>query len=188
MEQLARHRSFQNRVRPGCCASSTRSSSSRSAPRNCSEARAAFPHGGYPISIEETEFSYAGYKAFLAREAEGIAGFKASQQAAFEAERQRWRDDEIDEAPLDDAAAALASGGEVPDGCIGQFTEAPGNVWKVVVEEGGHVEIGQPLVVVESMKMEITIAATARGIVRFLAVKLGQTLRAGDLVCALEEV
>jgi urea carboxylase len=152
------------------------------------EARAAFPHGGYPISIEETQFSYAGYQAFLAREAKGIAAFKTSQQAAFEAERQRWRDDEIDEAPLDDAAAALASGGEVPDGCIGQFTEAPGNVWKVVAEEGGHVEIGQPLVIVESMKMEIAIAATARGIVRFLAVKPGQTLRAGDLVCALEEV
>jgi urea carboxylase len=38
------------------------------------------------------------------------------------------------------------------------------------------------------MKMEISIAATVRGIVRVLQVKPGQTLRAGDLVCALEEV
>jgi urea carboxylase len=36
--------------------------------------------------------------------------------------------------------------------------------------------------------MEISIAATARGIVQSLLVKPGQTLRAGDLVCALEEV
>ncbi|MCW2318219.1 urea carboxylase [Rhodoblastus acidophilus] len=152
------------------------------------EARAAFPHGAYPVKIEETEFSYADYKAFLAREAEGISAFKTRQQAAFEAERQRWRDAKIDDAPLDEAASALGSGGEVPDGCIGQFSEAPGNVWQWRVNEGEHVEIGQTLVVIESMKMEISIPATARGIVRSLLVKPGQTLRAGDLVCALEEV
>ncbi len=152
------------------------------------EARAAFPHGLYPLKIEETEFSYADYKSFLAREATGIAAFKSRQQAAFEAERQRWRDQKIDEAPLDDAAAALGSGGEVPDGCVGQFSEAPGNVWKLMVEEGAHVEIGQTLVIIESMKMEISIAANARGIVRAIQVKPGQTLRAGDLVCALEEM
>jgi len=152
------------------------------------EARAAFPHGAYPVKIEETEFSYTDYKAFLAREAEGISAFKTRQQAAFEAERQRWRDAKIDDAPLDEAASALGSGGEVPDGCIGQFSEAPGNVWQWRVNEGDHVEIGQTLVVIESMKMEISIPATARGIVRSLLVKPGQTLRAGDLVCALEEV
>jgi urea carboxylase len=152
------------------------------------EARAAFPHGAFPLKIEETEFSYADYEAFLLREAEGISAFKNRQQAAFEGERQRWRDQKIDEAPLDDAAAALGSGGEVPDGCIGQFSEAPGNVWKLMVEEGGHVEIGQTLVIIESMKMEISIAATARGIVRAIQTKPGQTLRAGDIVCALEEV
>jgi urea carboxylase len=152
------------------------------------EARAAFPHGAYPLKIEKTQFSYADYKAFLARENEGVKAFKGRQQAAFEAERQRWRDAKIDDAPLDDAAAALGVGGEVPDGCIGQFAEAPGNVWQWRVAEGDHVEIGQTLVVIESMKMEISIAATARGIVQSLLVKPGQTLRAGDLVCALEEV
>jgi urea carboxylase len=152
------------------------------------EARSAFPHGLYPVKIEETQFSYADYKVFLAREAAGIAAFKSRQQAAFEAERLRWRDLKIDEAPLDDAAAALGSGGEVPDGCVGQFSEAPGNVWKLMVAEGVHVEIGQTLVIIESMKMEISIAATARGIVRAIQVQPGQTLRAGDLVCALEEM
>ena len=151
------------------------------------EARAAFPHGAYPLKIEETQFSYADYKAFLAREADGIAAFKQRQQAAFEAERQRWREASLDEAPLDDGAIALG-GGEVPDGCIGQFTETPGNVWQWRVAEGDHVEIGQTLVVIESMKMEIPITATARGIIRSLQVKPGQTLRAGDLVCALAEV
>ncbi len=150
------------------------------------EARAAFPHGGYPLRIEETQFSYADYKAFLAHEAPGIAAFKARQQAAFEAERQRWRDARLDEAPLEEATAPTPL--EImPAGCVGQFAEAPGNVWKLAVTEGDRIEIGDTLVVIESMKMEIPILATARGIVRSLTIKTGQTLRAGDLVCVLEE-
>ena len=152
------------------------------------EARAGFPYGAYRIRIEETAFSYSAYQAFLAREKDSIGAFKARQQAAFEAERQRWRDAALNEAPLEDAAAALGSNGDAPEGCVGAFSEVPGNVWKVLVLEGGHVEIGDPLVIVESMKMEISIAATARGIVRSIVVKPGQTVRAGDLLLAIEEV
>jgi urea carboxylase len=151
------------------------------------EAREAFPHGAYPLSIEATSFSFADYKAFLTREDEGITAFKQRQQSAFEAERQRGRDDNIDEIRLDVAGRAPGSGGEIGAGQIGMFSEAPGNVWKVLVEDGKHIEIGDALVIVESMKMEIPVTATARGIVRSIAVRPGQTLRAGDLVCVLEE-
>jgi urea carboxylase len=151
------------------------------------EAREAFPHGAYPLSIEATSFSFADYKAFLTREDEGITAFKQRQQSAFEAERQRWRDDKIDEVPLEVAGGGLGSGGEIGDGQIGMFSEAPGNVWKVLIEDGKQIEIGDALVIVESMKMEIPVTATARGIVRSIAVRPGQTLRAGDLVCVLEE-
>src|SRR6266404_1375070 len=151
------------------------------------EAREAFPHGAYPLSIETTRFSFADYKAFLTRRDEGITAFKHSQQSAFEAERQRWRDDKIDEIPLELVGRTPGSGGEIGDGQVGMFSEAPGNVWKVLIEDGKHVEIGDALVIVESMKMEIPVTATARGIVRSIAVRPGQTLRAGDLVCVLEE-
>ncbi len=151
------------------------------------EAREAFPHGAYPLSIEATSFSFADYKAFLTREDEGITAFKQRQQSAFEAERQRWRDDKIDEVVLEVADEGAGSGSEIADGQIGMFSEAPGNVWKVLVEGGKHIEIGDALVIVESMKMEIPVTATARGIVRSIAVRPGQTLRAGDLVCVLEE-
>ncbi len=40
------------------------------------EARAAFPHGAYPVKIEETQFSYAEYAAGLARDAGEITAFK----------------------------------------------------------------------------------------------------------------
>jgi urea carboxylase len=64
------------------------------------EARAAFPHGAYPLAIEPTRFSYAHYKAFLKQENAGIEAFKMRQQTAFEAERRRWHDARIDEAPI----------------------------------------------------------------------------------------
>jgi len=151
------------------------------------EARAAFPHGAYPLKIEETVFSYADYTKSLSRNKDSIAAFKTTQQAAFEAERQRWKELRLDQV-ADDADVSEGPREEIPDGHTGVFSEVPGNVWKLTVEEGEQVEIGQTLVVIESMKMEISIAATVRGIVRVLQVKPGQTLRAGDLVCALEEV
>ena len=147
------------------------------------EARAAFPHGGYRLKIEDAQFSYADYKAFLAREADGIAAFKLRQQSAFEAERKRWRDARLDETPQE--APAPAPDDVVPEGCIGQFAEAPGNVWLLAAEIGAPVGPGDTLAIIESMKMEIPIVANARGIVQSWTVKPGQTLRAGDLVCVL---
>jgi len=155
-------------------------------PEELAEARAAFPHGAYPVQIEETRFSYAEYGRMLARERDGIAAFKARQQAAFEAERQRWHDARIDEDP-GTGGEAPPSAGDVPEGCTGVFADVPGNVWKVMAEDGARVAAGDPLVIVESMKMEFVIRAPAPAVVRSVAVKPGQTLRAGDIVMALEE-
>jgi urea carboxylase len=69
----------------------------------------------------------------------------------------------------------------------GAFSEVPGNIWKVLVDVGALVEAGDPLVLVESMKMEIAILATTCGVVHSVFVKPGQTVRAGDLVMTLEE-
>src|SRR6202158_546701 len=54
--------------------------------------RADFPLGRYPLKIEDIELSLSDYQAFLAREADGITRFRARQQAAFQAERERWRE------------------------------------------------------------------------------------------------
>lgn len=149
------------------------------------EARAAFPHGAYPVTIEPVLFSYADYKSFLQRENAGIEACKMRQQTAFEAERKRWREAHISEAPVFDTATALESG--LPTGCVGAFSDVPGNIWKILAGKGSYVEVGDPLVLVESMKMEIAILATVRGVVHSIFVKPGQTVRAGDLVMALEE-
>lgn len=151
------------------------------------EARAAFPHGAYPLKIEAGEFCYAEYAKGLARDRESIATFKQRQQAAFEAERQRWKELRLDETPdavVDDASAGSE---EIPDGTTGVFSEVPGNVWKILVTEGDQVAAGDVLAIIESMKMEISVQAPVAGRVASIRIKPAQTLRAGDVVALIEE-
>src|SRR5262249_14978033 len=54
------------------------------------EFREAFPRGRAKLSIEPTTFRLADYQAFLRKNRDSIAAFKSKQQAAFEAERERW--------------------------------------------------------------------------------------------------
>ncbi|MBB4105385.1 urea carboxylase [Allorhizobium borbori] len=151
------------------------------------EARAAFPHGGYPVRIEEGEFSYAVYEAELRRNAAGIGAFKAQQQASFEAERQRWKELGLDSFVTDEGAGP-GLGGDIPDGCFGVESAVPGNVWKVLVEQGQTVEAGETLAIIESMKMEITVTAHAPGRVRDLRAGPGRNVKAGDVLVILEDV
>jgi urea carboxylase len=151
------------------------------------EAREAFPHGQYPLKIEQTMFSFADYKTFLIRESDSIAAFKDGQQRAFEAERQRWRDDKIDEVDIDLDGGPIAAAGDVPEGHVAIYCEAPGSVWKVLAKEGSQIQAGDTLMIVESMKMEIAIQSTSSGIVRKVSVRAGQIVNAGDQVCILQE-
>ncbi len=149
------------------------------------EARAAFPHGAYPLRIEQSEFSYADYANGLARDRDSIAAFKQRQQAAFEAERQRWKELRIEETP-DELASVSDGGNDIPDDATGVFSEVPGNVWKVLVAEGANVASGDTLAIIESMKMEISVQAPLAGRVSSIRIKPGQTLRAGDVVALIE--
>jgi urea carboxylase len=151
------------------------------------EARAAFPHGGYPIRIEEGEFSYADYEAELTRNADSIKAFKQGQQAAFEAERKRWKDEGLDSFVTDEGAGP-GLGGDIPEGCFGVESAVPGNVWKLLVEEGQEVKAGDTLAIIESMKMEINVTAHAPGTVKELRAGPGRNVKAGDVLVVLEEV
>jgi acetyl-CoA carboxylase biotin carboxyl carrier protein len=64
--------------------------------------------------------------------------------------------------------------------------EITGKVWKVEVKTGDRVEEEQPLLVVESMKMEIPILAPAAGIVTELLVKENDDVAEGQDVAVLE--
>ncbi len=67
----------------------------------------------------------------------------------------------------------LAVTGE-DEGAGGRLTAPmPGKVVAVRVEAGSDVKKGQPLVIVEAMKMEHTIIAPADGIVEAVRAKVG---------------
>ena len=56
----------------------------------------------------------------------------------------------------------------------------------VTVVEGVRVEIGQPVAIIEAMKMEATITATMAGVVRRIAIPKTQSVEAGDLILVVE--
>ena len=62
----------------------------------------------------------------------------------------------------------------------------PGNIIKVLVKEGEKVEDKQPIAVIEAMKMETNILATANGEVEKVFVKEGQQVKAGEMVALLK--
>ena len=61
----------------------------------------------------------------------------------------------------------------------------PGNIWKVLAEEGAKVAAGDVLAIIESIKMEISVLAPVAGRIASVPVKPGQTLRAGDVVALI---
>jgi urea carboxylase len=148
--------------------------------------RRDFPAGRYRLRIKEGRFSLGAYRAFLAREAEAIAAFKQRQQAAFEAERERWRAAGQAEYVGEPEAAAAPPQGDLPRGARAVASPVPGSVWKLLVGEGDTVQEGQPLLVVESMKMEFQVLAPCGGRVWRLHCREGGAVGAGQDVVVLQ--
>ena len=65
-------------------------------------------------------------------------------------------------------------------------SEMVANVWKVVVKEGDEIAAGDPLVILESMKMEIPVGSPADGTVRQVAVEEGGVVQEGDLIAIID--
>ena len=65
-------------------------------------------------------------------------------------------------------------------------TEITGNVWKIVAEVGEELEEDDPIVILESMKMEIPVAAPEDGTVTEILVEEGQTVTEGTVIAKIE--
>ena len=61
----------------------------------------------------------------------------------------------------------------------------PGKVVRLLAGPGQEVAAGQPLVIMESMKMEAELAAPCAGVVERVAVAEGQVVAQGDLLVAV---
>ncbi|KOP78549.1 acetyl-CoA carboxylase [Lysinibacillus sp. FJAT-14745] len=60
-----------------------------------------------------------------------------------------------------------------------------GSVWKIEVCEGNTVSIGDVLIILESMKMEIPIEATVTGVVKEIKVAEGDFVQEQEVVILL---
>ncbi|WP_321784311.1 5-oxoprolinase/urea amidolyase family protein [Paraburkholderia sp. J94] len=150
--------------------------------------RSEFIAGRRSLRIEESVFDLGEYERFLRDEAESIAAFKSTQQASFEAERERWREAgqaEYVGEPGADSGANAQSLSDLDDDCRAIGADVSGSVWKLLVAEGDAVEEGQDVAILESMKMEVTVAAPASGVIEALACHEGDAVTAGQRLMAI---
>ncbi len=61
----------------------------------------------------------------------------------------------------------------------------PGNIIKILVSEGEAVKEKQPIAVIEAMKMETNILATADGVIEKILISEGQQVKAGELIAKI---
>ena len=164
---------LQRTLRPanlGCCDSLTRFVSIRFPRSNCCVIERISSIGKFNLAIQEETFRLRDYHTFLDRIAAEAASFKAKQQAAFEAERERWKSTEFVSVE-EPGSAPIQEEVQLPE--RGSFIDAPvaGNLWKLIVKAGDRVQLDQPVAIIESMKMEMQVCATRTGTVHSVLCK-----------------
>ncbi len=86
-------------------------------------------------------------------------------------------------APLDDDTDTEERSGFSPH----VVAPMPGRILDVLVAEGDRVTDGQPLLLLEAMKMEQTIRAPGDAVVRSVRAETGAMVGPGDVLIVLEE-
>lgn len=97
----------------------------------------------------------------------------------------RWLhlDGEILAVRLTEAAARPKARARRPEGLVAPM---PGAVTEVAVREGDAVAAGQPIVIIEAMKMEHVVRAPLAGRIVALRVHPGEQVEAGAVVAELQ--
>ncbi|MCU0635442.1 MAG: biotin/lipoyl-binding protein [Gemmatimonadaceae bacterium] len=107
-------------------------------------------------------------------------------QYIIEVDGQRTRAEALDEHAR--AVQALSASTARPTGPTPLKAPMPGLIVRVTVSVGDRVDAGQGLVVMEAMKMENELRATAPGVVQAIHAMPGQAVEKGALLVALGPV
>jgi biotin carboxyl carrier protein len=65
-------------------------------------------------------------------------------------------------------------------------SEIAGNVWKIQVKAGDHVDVEGEIMILESMKMEIPVLSPKAGVIKEIRVSEGEAIGEGQLVAILD--
>jgi acetyl/propionyl-CoA carboxylase alpha subunit/acetyl-CoA carboxylase carboxyltransferase component len=76
---------------------------------------------------------------------------------------------------------------DAPEGTIAVPAPMQGTIVSLAVKEGDAVAAGQPLLIMDAMKMQHEIKSPARGYVRRIAVEAGETIYEGHALLFVEE-
>lgn len=147
--------------------------------------REDFPRGKFQLRVTESSLRLRDYRQFLSDNNDSIAAFKRTQQAAFEAERERWR--ATGQLTFDTEPAVINEGStqSVPAGCEAITSPVTGSVWKQTLAVGQRIHAGDELLVIEAMKMEIPIIADQSGEIVEIRSATGRAVSAGDVLIAI---
>jgi urea carboxylase len=138
--------------------------------------------GRAKLEIESSTLRLADHVRFCASHGDSISAFRDHQQAAFNAERARWADTEARAvAPPDPVADAEP----LPEGASVVEATFLASVWKLLVETGQQVSAGDPLIVLEAMKMETTVGSPLSGRVVRIMANPGQDVMPGQPLVAI---
>ena len=66
------------------------------------------------------------------------------------------------------------------------FSEVTGTVWAIQAVPGQTVAVGETLLVVESMKMEIPVLTELAGTVTEVKVEVGDVVQEGDILAVID--
>jgi urea carboxylase len=143
-------------------------------------------YGRVKLEIEETTFSLSAYQQFLTDNADDIAKFKNTQQAAFQAERAAWEAaGEFTRQSIEPAISLPPPTLDIPPNSTPIVAHLTANVWQVLVKPGDVVKPGDKLVILEAMKMEMTIDAAAAGSIESVYCTSGQMVSTGQVLLVL---
>jgi urea carboxylase len=149
--------------------------------------REDFIHGRVQLDVQKEVFSLKQYNQFLNSIAPESAAFKAKQQAAFEAERERWAADNLHIEDIDNVDFLPDEESfDLPPNSQVVAAHVPANVWQILVEKGAEVREGDRLIILESMKMEIAITALFSGTVIEVLCTQGHMVSAGQALFVIQ--
>ena len=116
-----------------------------------------------------------------------IAEFTQQRQTAFDEELQRWiKSGQINFETEQHSAKDPALEEVLGKNEVAIESHVAGNIWKVMVKPGQHVNEGDPVVILESMKMEIEVVASEPGTIQSIIKHEGNQVTAGQRLLVMK--